>query len=225
MRKNGFTLIELLALIAIVSVLCTMLFPGYIKTRDQSRGAICQSNLKQLAMAIHMYQSDWDGGMPPNYVGDEINGYTMWPHFISPFMTKIGAFKCPADECGTYYDDPDEKSYMYISYSINSYVSSSQGYSGVRDSGSLAYLNINYTTAKKGDIQHPEDVFLMWCGGDTSMDTDHEIENYHMMRVDKRGGFPSPRHNGGTNYAFCDGHVKWLSMKDVPDTDKRFFRH
>lgn len=225
MRKNHLTLIEFVAIIAVLVCLCAILTPVYIRARDSARVDTCQSNLWHLAMAVRMYQNDWNGGMPSSFTGNDNEGYTLWPHFLSPYLKKMRVFRCPADECGIFYDNPDGHSWMYISYSINSYVSASQGYSGVRDAGSLAYLNICYTTAQKGQIRHPEDVFLMWCGGDTSMDTDHDVENYHMMRIDKPDGFPSPRHNDGTNYAFCDGHVKWLPMKDVPDTDRRFFIH
>ena len=33
------------------------------------------------------------------------------------------------------------------------------------------------------------------------------------------------RHLAGENYAFCDGHVKWLSQTAVPPSDTRFTVH
>jgi prepilin-type processing-associated H-X9-DG protein len=35
--------------------------------------------------------------------------------------------------------------------------------------------------------------------------------------------FSNEKHSGGTNYAFVDGHVKWLDQKSVPYDDLRFY--
>ena len=59
-RRAGFTLIELLVVIAIVVILAGICLPVYAKAREKSRGAVCQANLRQLVMAMHMYASDYD---------------------------------------------------------------------------------------------------------------------------------------------------------------------
>ena len=64
MRRRGFTLIELLVVIAIIAILAAILFPVFAKARAKARTATCQSNLKQLAMAITMYTGDYDGSGP-----------------------------------------------------------------------------------------------------------------------------------------------------------------
>jgi len=50
----GFTLIELLVVIAIIAILASILFPVFARAREKARTASCQSNLKQLATAVHM---------------------------------------------------------------------------------------------------------------------------------------------------------------------------
>ncbi len=63
MRK-GFTLIELLVVIAIIAILAAILFPVFARAREKARQASCQSNLKQITLALKQYQQDYDEVYP-----------------------------------------------------------------------------------------------------------------------------------------------------------------
>lgn len=63
-HRHGFTLIELLVVIAIVAILAAILFPVFAQARRKAYQATCQSNLKQIAVAIIMYAGDNDGAGP-----------------------------------------------------------------------------------------------------------------------------------------------------------------
>lgn len=54
----GFTLIELLASIAIVGILAAILTATVSRVRANSRGAVCLSNMRQIATAMQLYAND-----------------------------------------------------------------------------------------------------------------------------------------------------------------------
>jgi prepilin-type N-terminal cleavage/methylation domain-containing protein/prepilin-type processing-associated H-X9-DG protein len=64
-RFRGFTLIELLVVIAIIGILAAMLFPVFARARESARKIQCLANVKNIAMAMNMYFSDYDR-FPPN---------------------------------------------------------------------------------------------------------------------------------------------------------------
>ena len=104
-KHKGFTLIELLVVIAIIAILAAILFPVFQKVRENARKASCQSNLKQIGLALVQYSQDADEKLCPNWVGDPQNSDNTglkykWMDMIYPFIKSTGVYHCPDDSGG-----------------------------------------------------------------------------------------------------------------------------
>ena len=63
-RRAGFTLVELLVVIAIIGILVALLLPAIQAAREAARRAQCQSQIKNVALAVLNYESS--KGQLPN---------------------------------------------------------------------------------------------------------------------------------------------------------------
>ena len=66
-HRRGVTLVELLVVVAIIALLVGLLLPAVQSARESARQVHCRNNLRQLAIAVHGYDSA-QGAFPPEAV-------------------------------------------------------------------------------------------------------------------------------------------------------------
>src|SRR6516165_3949671 len=91
--RRGFTLIELLVVIAIISLLISLTMPAVQAAREAASRISCANNLRQIGLAMHMYEGQFDH-LPPSRLGmaespswawlilpqlEQDNLYNLWP--------------------------------------------------------------------------------------------------------------------------------------------------
>lgn len=230
MKRHGFTLIELLVVIAIIAILAAILFPVFAQAREKARSASCQSNLKQLGLGMSMYRQDYDGRFPfGGWDGGTKDGGVDWQNTIAPYVKNRGVYRCPSttdlDE-----DPANPGAWLWnrnpVSYLYNNYLAEGGNplpETAVRSVADCVMLIEGHSDW--GDVQcgpgatdwlgrNPS----VWCMEDTtfgrrgSLITGYLSWNYPS---DQGHTWGLPRHVGGANACFADGHVKFIGNLDT----------
>lgn len=205
MRK-GFTLIELLVVIAIIAILAAILFPVFAKAREKARQASCLSNVKQLMLGILSYTQDYDEVLPDHYTHGGPYGTVPWNAKLEAYVKNHQIFVCPSNKfnhCtteGSAWGYVTWARYWPISYGFNTWngggtggTPPGPGYTGPRGR-SLSWV-----------VRPAECIFI----GDHYACYQFYCTTSNF--VDDWNNRTNRPHNGGGNFAFIDGHAKWMS--------------
>ncbi|MGO8699030.1 MAG: type II secretion system protein [Limisphaerales bacterium] len=97
--RQGFTLIELLVVIAIIAILASLLLPVLSKAKKSAKDTGCISNMKEIGVAIALYNSDNREAYPNDMEGEYEMPFVGEWRLLSPSIATNQAsfYLCPAD--------------------------------------------------------------------------------------------------------------------------------
>jgi len=175
-RQAGFTLIELLVVISIIALLIGILLPALGAARKTARDIACNSNLRQLGIAITTYATDnkefyipyrqpwlsdtyWSGQLiVQNYIGTT-------DMYIDPAFEPTEQWEPPSNAAGPLsFNDPafaDNPAWQDIHYAMNtSNVGTIQRRTGFNDYATAAKT----PTPRLSDMRAPSDTYYAMDG-------------------------------------------------------------
>ncbi|MFP4249487.1 MAG: DUF1559 domain-containing protein [Armatimonadota bacterium] len=223
-RGRGFTLIELLVVIAIIAILAAILFPVFARARDKANQASCQSNLKQIGIALLMYVQDYDETMPGYHnrvnLGSGNARVQGWYDLLEPYTKNEDIAICPQVR-------PYERTYgrdnlppgqgFYKRTIVGSYRAAAN-FSGLQDVGLTTIWNAYSPGVVLAEVTKPAETLMLTEGGSHMQMGQpaylgfYEDGTPREMNEDGTVGGMHYRHNLQANFLFADGHVKSRSQ-------------
>jgi prepilin-type processing-associated H-X9-DG protein len=206
-------LIELLVVVAIISILATLLLPALSNVKHNGHRAACVNNLRQINLALRMYADDWDYRLPA--VSGSVRMDYTWATNLFPYVgipgtvfPKKGIFTCPSTK---FYQpqatmDLGGNDHYYLTYGVNQYACT---YDGLV----LAYGTYLPGGLKRGEDGSPAD-------GATTGNTLFILEGYYhnFWYIPDPGSNLSPSYHlygyghfrgRGMNVLLLDGHAEF----------------
>lgn len=222
-----FTLIELLVVIAIIGILISILMPSLAKARKKAMIAVCASNEKQIAIALHSYTVSSNGYFP---APDGLSGYE-WDDIISGYLGdpwsdaeqrtwvttgRKTVLECPLDEVERW------PNLFKRSYVVNNYVHGDNFSPGIINAGawnnpitgliSQSSVNISSITEPSRTLMFSEYWNLnSFQGGGSAWFSVISGDTYRMILDDPSSWQAQSIVAHGkyrANMAMCDGSVK-----------------
>jgi prepilin-type N-terminal cleavage/methylation domain-containing protein/prepilin-type processing-associated H-X9-DG protein len=226
-RKRAFTLIELLVVIAIIAILAAILFPVFARARENARRASCQSNLKQIGLAIMQYSQDYDEKMVfvSNY---DQGGVTMtWQDTLNPYTKSYEIFNCPSDarkRDGSHGAKPNTNTYSGY---VGNHCGVAYG-SGNNKVGPMSFQNSTGTIRSIGlaEFEVPSTTLMVFDSiGLTNQNASSCGPALGAVQTDASTGFRMigagtnmsivERHLETANVLWADGHVKSMKIDSL----------
>ncbi len=234
--RPGFTLIELLTVVAIISLLMSILMPSLSRAREQAKGVHCAARLKDFANGFAAYENVNHDNLPPcEWYPDPDNEDQLrygWSEVLYDYVWKERVYRPELNEIPQSF--PVQR---HVAKYNDYFICRSSRSTGVNSGHYRVYLPSwlygSYRTDSEGRVDVVNTVLDPRKAGsrgpipprmpligdanasslriDTSFIDMGEANAAGINGMD--GNRFSDRHYGGTNYLFQDFHVEWRPQK------------
>jgi prepilin-type N-terminal cleavage/methylation domain-containing protein/prepilin-type processing-associated H-X9-DG protein len=223
-RPQGFTLIELLVVIAIIAILASILFPVFARAREQARKSSCNSNVRQITMALLMYAQDYDETF---CLFSQGNGYQgslgygggdgpRWADMIMPYVKNSQILNCSSGQqrmaivSGGSYFDITTYSYGYVSPSSGAadYGVASRSLAEIPDPCTTIVIVDDGRGETSGDNEFFGRVIPAPTDDLASLASRVDGTRHTGAKADEPAGH-------ALNAAYVDGHAKFVRLSDT----------
>ena len=216
--RRGFTLIELLVVIAIIAILAAILFPVFAKAREKARQASCESNMKQIALAVLMYAQDYDEKFPHwNYRHcTSVSGANgNWKDMVEPYIKNMQVWKCPSSDLDPRpcERNPNGRGSGTVPAGYGGNCGRvNPGWAADNDASLRGIFAGGWDwmkSTKLADVQDSSGTIMIFesvCAQSCGYAWDQSV---NLLWA----------HNEGMNVAFADGHVKWERQSNYGPQD------
>lgn len=234
-NTRAFTLIELLVVIAIIAILAAILFPVFVKARQNAKIMKCLQHSRQVGNGLFLYTADYGDRFPAGSASPAVQakmsshtwrytwgGNTKWRREIwdagmctlrfwhlKPYVKNEDVFICP---------DPQSEYARRYAYGFrmswcfhggDGGPDGDHGFGG-RTTGEVQGLDAKGGTGGKGQTFPPRYMpasrkVLLFC---------YSLGGWYGATKSVGDGawpwiFPAYPHGDGTTYVFADGHAAW----------------
>ena len=179
---------EVLVVIAIIIILAGILLPVLEHALRKAESVSCLSNMRNLALGARLYADDYDGVIIPARLDDADGSLGIcWDVTMQAYVRNRQLLICPSDEAPT--ETAGCASYPH-SYGVNFLLSFVGEYNG--------------SSLRLAQVEQPSQTILFFevRGKYRTFGASYDADK--LERVDRT------RHGSGSNYAFLDGHAKWV---------------
>jgi prepilin-type processing-associated H-X9-DG protein len=203
LRQRGSICLEAAIVLSTTLVAAALILPVLAQaptnwTREEKKDHVqCMSNLKTIALGMLLYNQDYDEWHPPVASGGT-RAYG-WADLLYPAYVKSRqTFHCPSEK-STRNDNPRKPGYTDYWYNRN-----------------FAGKNVIVIDIIDGSVQAVARTIMLGDGdGAYRTSSARYAINALPQSWTTLAGSPAKRHLRGANYAFPDGHVKWLRPHQI----------